>query len=208
MAADDLAARMRASALALTGALDDKQRALAARPFTDTADRRRLEYRPEYRPGACLDGFSNTARKAAHRLLATGLSEPAYAQAMGIVSLEETLDRLEGWVNGRHGNDYWVSLYGDPASGDEPWSWRFEGHHVSVSMTIADGRVSPAPVFLGANPHRISYAGHTVSRPLAPEEDMARALLDALGPAGRAAAIVADAAPYDIVSGPRPDAPE
>ena len=208
MAADNLAARMRSAALALMTTLDDDQRSLAIRPFGDTAARRWLEYRPEYRPGACLDGFTNTARKAAHRLLATGLSEPAYAQAMGIVALEETLDRLEGWVNGRHSNDYWVSVYGDPASGDEPWSWRFEGHHVSVSMTIADGQVSPAPVFLGANPNRISYAGHTLSRPLAPEEDLARALLDALGPADRSAAIIADIAPYDIVSGPRPDAPE
>lgn len=208
MAADDLAARMRSAALALMATLDDEQRALAARPFTAADARRWLEYRPEYRPGACLDGFTNAARKAAHRLLATGLSESAYAQAMGIVALEETLDRLEGWVNARHSNDYWVSVYGDPAAAGEPWGWRFEGHHLSVSMTIADGRVSAAPVFLGANPHRVSYAGHTLSRPLAPEEDLARALLDALGPSGRDAAIVADVAPYDIVSGPRPEAPE
>jgi hypothetical protein len=39
-----------------------------------------------------------------------------------------------------------------------------------------------------------------VSRPLAPEEDLARALLDALGPAGRSAAVVADRAPADIRS--------
>jgi Protein of unknown function (DUF3500) len=40
-----------------------------------------------------------------------------------------------------------------------------------------------------------------VSRPLGPEEDLARALLDALGPAGRAAAVVADAPPEDIHTG-------
>ena len=206
MAGDDLAARMRLAALELLGTLDDGQRALAALPFDDEGERRWLEYRPRSRPGACLDGFTGAARKAAHRLLATGLSGTAYAQAMGITALEETLDRLEGWRRGRHGNDYWVSVYGDP-SGGEPWGWRFEGHHVSVSMTIAGGRVSPAPVFLGANPHRVSYAGHTISRPLAPEEDLARALLDALGPSGREAAVVAGTAPRDIVSGPRPDAP-
>lgn len=208
MAVDDLSERMRIAALALTAALGQEQRALALRPFAETGARRWLEYRPEYRPGACLADFGRTARKAAHRLLATGLSEPAYAQAMSIIALEETLDRLEGWVRGRHSSDYWVSVYGDPASADEPWSWRFEGHHISVTMTVADGRVSAAPVFLGANPHRVRYAGHTVSRPLAPEEDLARALLDALGPAGRAAAVVAGEAPDDIVSGPRPDAPE
>src|SRR5215470_14258294 len=51
--ADDLAARMQSSALALIGTLDERQRTLAVRPFTDTKDRRWLEYRPEYRPGAC-----------------------------------------------------------------------------------------------------------------------------------------------------------
>jgi hypothetical protein len=198
MTGDDLAARMRAAARALMTAMDDEQRSLAVRPFGDTADRKWIEYRPERRPGACLDGMSNTARKAAHRLLATGLSDHAYAQAMGIAALEETLDRLEGWGKGRHG---------DHSAPGEPWSWRFEGHHVSVSMTIAGGRVSPAPVFLGANPHRVGYAGHTISRPLAPEEDIARELLEALGPAGRDAAVVADAAPRDILSARHPEVP-
>jgi len=62
-------------------------------------------------------------------------------------------------------------------------------------------QVSPAPVFLGAHPACVSYAGLPVSRPLGPEEDVARALLDALGPAGREVAIAADGPPYDIYSG-------
>jgi hypothetical protein len=207
MVADGLAARMRSAALVLLAGLDGEQRSLAARPFTDGDARRWLEYRPEYRPGACLADLSVPARKAAHHLLITGLSEHAYAQAMAIVSLEEVLDRVERGQLGRHSGDYWVSVFGDPAA-DGPWSWRFEGHHLSVSMTVLGDVVSPAPVFLGANPARVSYADRTVSRPLAPEEDIARALLDALGPAGRAAAIVSDRAPFDIRSGPRPSAPE
>ena len=55
---------------------------------------------------------------------------------------------------------------------------------------------------------RVSQAGRVVSRPLAPEEDLARALLDALGPAGRAAAVVSDQAPPDIRTGTRPRAAE
>jgi hypothetical protein len=118
---------------------------------------------------------------------------------MTVIALEEVLDRREGWRRGRHSGDYWVAVFGDPAGGD-PWAWRFEGHHLSVTMTIAGGQVSPAPVFLGANPARVSYAGAAVTRPLAPEEDLALALLDALGPAGRAAAIVSGEAPADIRS--------
>ena len=197
MTADSLASQMRSAAIRLLTAVGDEQRRFAARPFADHAARRWLEYRPRRRPGVCLGELSGAARKAAHRLLATGLSEHAYAQAMGIIALEEVLDRQERWQRGRNSNDYWVNVFGDPAS-DQPWSWRFEGHHLSVTMTMAGEEVSPAPVFLGANPACVSYAGRPVSRPLAPEEDLVRALLDAMGPSGRLAAVVASQAPSDI----------
>ena len=126
---------------------------------------------------------------------------------MGIVALEEVLDRKEQWRRGRHSGDYWVSVYGDP-EGDQPWSWRFEGHHLSVTMTVAGEEVSPAPVFLGANPACVSYAGRPVSRPLGPEEDLVRALLDAMGPQSRSAAVVASRAPADIHTATSPRARE
>jgi hypothetical protein len=203
--AGSLAAQMRAAAVAVLSALTGDQRAQAALPFADDAARRWLEYRPEPRPGACLAGLSIPARKAAHRLLATGLSDHAFAQALTITALEEVLDWREQGQLGRHSGDYWVAVFGDPES-DAPWSWRFEGHHVSVTMTVAGDDVSPAPVFLGANPASVTYAGRPVSRPLAPEEDLARALLDALGPDGRAAAVVSAEPPFDIRSSTRPRA--
>ena len=46
-----------------------------------------------------------------------------------------------------------------------------------------------------------------MSRPLAPEEDLARALLDAMGPDGRARAVVTGQAPGDIRTGTNPRAP-
>jgi Protein of unknown function (DUF3500) len=199
MTAATLASSMRAAATGLLAVLDDDQRQVAALPFGDEAARRWLEYRPEARPGACLALLSPAARKAAHQLLSTALSEHAFAQAMVIVALEEVLDRRERGRSNRHSGDYWIAVFGDPAD-QQPWSWRFEGHHLSVTMTLLGEDVSPAPVFLGANPACVSYAGRPVSRPLAPEEDLARALLEALGPSGRAAAVVADHAPYDIRS--------
>jgi Protein of unknown function (DUF3500) len=198
---------MRSGALTLLAALDDQRRAFAAQPFEDDAARRWLEYRPRRRPGASIADMSRAARKAAHRLLSTGLREHAYAQAMSIIALEEVLDRQEHWRRGRHSNDYWVSVFGDP-EGDAPWSWRFEGHHLSVTMTVAGDQVSPAPVFFGANPARVSYAGRPVSRPLAPEEDLARVLLDAMSTAERDLAVVSAKAPGDIRTGTSPRARE
>ncbi len=207
MADDSLPGQMRSAATVLLRSLRGPERELAARPFTDDAARRWLEYRPEPRPGASIADMSREARKAAHRLLATGLSEHAYAQAMVIIALEEVLDRREGWVRGRHSNDYWVSVYGDP-DGADPWSWRFEGHHLSVTMTVSGDEVSPAPVFLGANPARVGYGDQPVSRPLALEEDLAREVLTRMPPAQRSLAVVSDQAPYDIRSGTRPRAEE
>ncbi|MEV6376765.1 DUF3500 domain-containing protein [Micromonospora musae] len=200
---DPLPEQMRAAAGALLSALDEPARAGVSYRFDDTGARRWLEYRPRPRPGVCLDDLDRAGRKAAHRLLATALSPAAYAQAMAIVALEEVLDRAEGWRLGRHSGDYWVAIFGDPER-DDRWAWRIEGHHLSVSMTVVDGQVSPAPIFFGANPAAVRHAGHPVSRPLGVEEDLARALLEAMGPAARDAAIIADRAPDDIISATRP----
>jgi hypothetical protein len=194
---------MEREAAAFLATLDHRQRAAAERPFDD-GRRRWLEYRPEPRPGLLLADMGQDARKAAHRLLATALSPPAYAQAMATIALEEVLDRQEGWRRGRHSEDYKVIVFGEP--GDDRWAWRFEGHHLSVTMTVVDGVVSPAPVFLGANPARVDLAGRPVLRPLGVEEDLGRELLLAMTPAARSRAVVADQAPYDIHSGPHPSA--
>jgi Protein of unknown function (DUF3500) len=190
---------MRQEAGALLAELDVEQRKSVSLEFDDDAARRWIEYRPHPRPGGCLALLNATGRKAAHRLLALGMSEHSFAQAMAIVALEEVLDLQERRTMRRDSGDYFVTVFGDPA-GDDVWSWRFEGHHLSVTMTIAGDSVSPAPVFLGANPACVSYAGRPVSRPLGSEEDLGFALLDALGVAGRSAAVVADQAAGDIHS--------
>ena len=194
---------MEAEAIAFLGSLNEEQRHEATRSF-DNGQRRWLEYRPEPRPGLLLEQMGRGTRKKAHQLLATALSPSAYAQAMAIIALEEVLDRQENWRHGRHSEDYRVVVFGTP--GEDRWAWRFEGHHLSVTMTIVDGVISPAPVFLGADPARVDVAGRAVLRPLSVEEDMGRELLLAMDPATRARAVVADEAPYDVRSGPRPSA--
>jgi len=194
---------MRDRAGALLGQLDSRQRSTANHAFSDDTTRRWIEYRPRARPGISLADLDGSARKAAHQLLATALSPNAYAQAMTIIALEEVLDRVEGWRRGRHSNDYWTAVFGDPER-DDRWGWRFEGHHLSVTVTLDGDQIYPTPLFLGANPATVSHAGHTVVRPLAAEEDLARALLDAMGPKARADAVTSGAAPADILSGQKP----
>jgi hypothetical protein len=126
-----------------------------------------------------LADMERTAAKAVHQLLATALSRSTHTRVSAITGLEDVLDESENGRHGRHAGDYWTALFGEP--GDEPWGWRFEGHHVSLNVTLADGDVSATPCFLGANPAVVTDdAGRTVSRPLAPEEDLAAALLVSL----------------------------
>ena len=189
---------MQREATAFLAALHPHQVPVATRGFDAEADRRWIEYRPEPRPGVSLADLGLEARKAAHRLLATALSPPAFAQAMSVIALEEVLDRREHYVRHRHSEDYKVIVFGRP--GDERWAWRFEGHHISVTMTVVDGVISPAPVFLGANPARVDLAGRPVLRPLGVEEDLGRELLLAMAPATRRRAVTTDEAPWDVHS--------
>jgi hypothetical protein len=196
---------MRERAAELLARLPGDRRTSGRLPFDDPA-RRRMEYRPRPRAGVSLAELDAAGRKAAHRLLASALSPSAFAQALAVMALEEVLDRAEGGRRNRHSDDYRIVVFGDPA--DRRWGWRFEGHHVSVSMTLAGDAVAPGPVFLGANPATVSHAGRPVLRPLGPEEDLARQLLSAMPAAARSQAVIAGTAPDDVLSGSSPQAPQ
>jgi hypothetical protein len=160
--------------------------------------RAQWSYLPGTRRGAELAVLGPAARKAAHRLLATALSRPAFAQAVTIMAFEELLDLDEAGALGRHSDGYYVALFGEP--GSRPWGWRFEGHHLSVNVTVAGGRPVVAPLFLGSNPARVEREGELVIAPLRVEEDLARDLIAGLRPALRDRAIIAGTAPDDIVT--------
>jgi hypothetical protein len=185
--------------------LTGDQRVAAVRSITDDDLRHRWAYTPGERPGLELGSLGRTSRKAVHGMLATVLSPHAYAQAAAVMALEDVLDHREGGHRDRHNGDYWTVLFGSPsAASDEPWGWRIEGHHLSVNVVVASGQVSATPFFLGANPARVTYRGRVVGQPLQLEEDLARELLDRMGPTARRLAIVSDTAPADIRTGNSP----
>ena len=178
--AKDMASAARALVDAIPGAV---------LPFDD--DRRTdWTYLPVRRYGAHLAALDQDQRLLVHALLQTALSTEAYAQVCSIVALEDVLNVMEERQRQRrhrhHGN-YWAAVYGAP--GDDRWGWSFEGHHVSVNLTIAGGAVAPTPIFLGANPHEF------VVRPLGWEEDYARVLARAVP-----AALIDAEPPDDILT--------
>lgn len=177
--------------------LDDVGRAAASYSLDDDM-RTRWNYTPTVRPGACVADLDRSGRKAVHQLLACAVDFHSLAQITTIMGLEEVLDRAEGYARLRHSDDYWIAFFGDPT--DPVWSWRFEGHHVSVTMTVAGDEITPTPLFLGANPAVVRYRDIPVVRPLALEEELARGILAELSRDQLATAIVSDRAPNDIRS--------
>ena len=169
----------------------------ACYPFTGPA-RTQWSYFPGPRRGIALSELGTAGRKAAHRLLATALSRAAFTQAVTIMAFEEVLDLDEHGRLGRHSSGYHVAVFGSP--GDDAWAWRFEGHHLSITVTIIGGQPVVAPLFMGANPAQVRHDGQLVIAPLLREEKLARALITELPPAQRDLAIIADTAPADIIT--------
>jgi hypothetical protein len=186
---------------------------MAGRLLTESADQRgqlrfaadsdlltRWTYLPGPRPGLVLGAMTKSQRMLVHQLLELVLSEACHAQLATIMALEDLLDRREGHRSGRHSTDFWVLLFGAPDT-DALWSWRLEGHHACVHVTVAGDDVTVGPLFLGCHPAVIAHAGRVVTAPLAHEEALARDVVLSLPPADRARVITADSAPPDLYSG-------
>jgi hypothetical protein len=95
---------------------------------------------------------------------------------------------------------YYVAIFGTPGD-PKGWGWRLEGHHVSINLTLVDGKyVSVTPSFLGSNPGEVRQGAKNGLRVLAAEEDLARPLATTLLAAGKTEVIFSDKAPAEILS--------
>lgn len=164
------------------------------------------------RNGLPLKAMNETQRKAAHDLLAAGLSQRGYMTATAIMDLESILHEIETAARGgkpggnvRDPDLYYFSIFGTPSARGQ-WAARVEGHHLSLHFTL-DGeraKVTAAPIFLGSNPAEIRVEGpRRGQRVLAAQMDAGRALLDSLNPDQRAKATISDQAPRDIQTATR-----
>src|SRR2546426_647374 len=79
----------------------------------------------------------------------------------------------------RDPGNYAFSVFGTPGP-HATWGWRFEGHHLSMTFTIVDGRAVAGPVFFGTNPATVLDGPRKGLRVLAVEEDLGRELIKSL----------------------------
>jgi hypothetical protein len=192
-------ATMNQTATAYLASLTDEQRAKATFRFEDD-ERMNWHFIPKERPGLTLGEMTPEQQHLATALLSAGLSQSGFIKARQIMSLEEILKIAEKDTKGRRNpSKYHFMIFGDPA-GKGPWSYRVEGHHLSFNFAVVNGRLAGAPTFYGANPHEVRQGPRAGIRVLSREEDLARALVNALTPEQRKVAIVAEKAYSDILT--------
>jgi hypothetical protein len=197
--------KMAEAATAFLATLDAEQKARATFGFNDE-ERLNWHFIPRERKGLPIKDLEGPALKAAHRLLASGLSAAGYDQTLSIMSLEELLYLLEQGDrqtrrDKRDPQKYYFSIFGTPAT-TGMWGWRVEGHHVSLNYTIKNGKlVSTTPEFFGANPGTIDAGPERQIRVLGPEEDIARQILKLCSPENQKIMWIEDKAPQDLRGG-------
>lgn len=197
-----VAAEMARAGNAWLGLLSDSQRRAAQLAWAGRA-RRDWHYVPRSRPGVALRDMTSAQTAAAWDLLGTLLSARGLDQVRGQLQIEQVLGEMTGSLRFRDPGNYALVVFGDP-SGQAPWAWRFEGHHLSLSVVVGpEHGVGVTPVFFGANPARVPNGhAHAGFRLIGAEEDAAFGLVRSLEGPLRTQTIIAERALGDIVSGP------
>lgn len=205
--AHDAAAEMADSAQRFLKSLDPKQKAQASIALADPK-RMFWHYFPDSmlqpqggRRGLPIKDMSPQQKLLAYGLLSTALSHRGYLQSISIMTLEAILRDVEGGNPGRDPELYHVAIHGVPST-TTTWGWSFEGHHLSVNLTLVDGqRFSVTPSFFGSNPAVVRTGPLEGLEILASEQRLARDLVRSLTPEQRKLAVISQKAPRDIITG-------
>lgn len=164
-------------------------------------ERQNWSYWPRRRTGLGLAFMDARQRRLAQAVLSTILSSRGYLQAVHIMQLEEVLagGEVDGFLRGSE--HYHLTIFGKPGAA-EPWGLRFEGHHLSLNLTLTEEEISMTPSFFGSAPGRLRSGPLTGFGPLAHEQDLAFDLVLSLDPNQLRLAHISEAAPDELLSSP------
>jgi len=123
-------------------------------------ERYNWHYVPRERKGLSMRTMTEPQRQAALTLLKTGLSQQGYDKATGIMDMENVLRVIDNRPPNdtyRDPTNYSFTIFGIPTA-EEPWSWRVEGHHLSLHFLSKTGSVlAQTPTFFGSNPAQLQF---------------------------------------------------
>jgi hypothetical protein len=170
----------------------------------DAPERFDWHFVPKARVGVNLLELDDAQSELLGPLLASALSAEGLLSARGIIKHENILRRVETErgidASRRDPGLYYTTVFGKPGAATS-WAWRFEGHHLSLSVTQLPGQAPRVgPVFMGANPATVPTGPQTGYRLLAAEEDLGRALIRMLPAERRKQALIRDTAFAEILT--------
>lgn len=148
----------------------------------DGPDKEDWSHWPRERVGLKLALMNEPQLVLTQELLWSLLTPEGYFKLLNIMHLENDLVYLTNNGFPRSMNDYTLVFFGIP-SASERWSWRFEGHHISLNVAISGDDVAVTPSFVGVKPSPVPSGPLTGLRILRTEEDSARALLKSMSTA-------------------------
>ena len=198
--ADTLGATVRDRAARLLGTLGSDQLNAALFPF-DGPTRRGWNFMGAApKPGLRLEQMSEPQQDLALDLLATVLSPTGLQKALDIMYLQDVLRALGRGPGSRNRDRFSVAVFGLPSS-TQPWGWRFEGHHLTLSFTLDRDRiVSVTPSSFSSDPNTVRSGPRQGLVALDEEERLARQLFGHLEPGRQAQARISDQAVGNILA--------
>ncbi|MEN2282944.1 DUF3500 domain-containing protein [Algoriphagus sp. SE2] len=169
------------------------------------------------RVGLRYGDFSDESKIKFHKILSAIFSSQGYLKTFSIMQVDDILHELfeiqykEGKIpentikmirglNWDYGN-YYAVVWGEP-SANGIWGLKFEGHHISINLTMADSEYSLAPLFFGSDPAVVEQTQYAGLRPLSKEEDYGFWLVNLLDEEQKAKAVFKDEVPGDIITSP------
>jgi len=188
------------AATAFWDQLNEAQQKQVQIPFV-SRERMDWHYFPKARKGIALAAMNEEQKELAVKWFQTILSDAGYQKVKGIIAAERVLWENSGYRDSRNPEKYYVTLFGKPST-TENWGFSLEGHHLSVNVTILEGRdVFVTPSFLGSNPDTLDEGPQKGLRPLAGEMDLALQLFGMLSPAQKKQARISGELIREIITG-------
>ncbi len=147
-----------------------------------------------FAPGLALEHMTAEQKDAALDLLATALSDGGLTTAMNIMLQQDIL--RDEWGKGspdRNRERFSLMIFGTPSAA-EPWGWRWEGHHLTITFTLmGDQVVAHTPKAFSSEPNTVPSGPYEGLVVLPENESLGRALFADLSPAHRRDALLQEA---------------
>ena len=196
-----------AAGTAFLNLLDANEKAAGVFEYSNTPQKAKWSNFPNSifpRSGIQWGTLSAAKQTAWLAMVQKSLSAEGYARFLAEWKADDALASQQGGGGNMFGSNlFYIALIGTP-SATTPWMYQFGGHHVTLNVTIAGGRISPTPSFVGDQPTSYTDANGKTVVPLGDISDDAYALLGMLDATQKTAAVLGTSV-IDVVLGPGQD---